>query len=88
MDPSGPLRCPVCRAKFRETRQCSRCGADLSVLMTLAEAAHRYRELARQAVRTGAFKKARGLAKQAQKFHATEKGRRIRLLTLWLEENG
>ena len=86
MDPSGPLHGPVCRAKFRETRQCSRCGADLSVLMTLAASAHRYRTNARNAIRAGNFKKASAQAKQAQEFHATEEGRRLRLLTRWLDE--
>ncbi len=37
----------VCGARFRETRLCSRCGADLSTLMYLVTMSHRLRERAR-----------------------------------------
>ncbi len=39
-------RCPVCRARFKGEAVCYRCGADLSVLLTIeAEAAAREREM-------------------------------------------
>ena len=39
-------RCPVCRARCKGDAVCYRCGADLSVLLTIeAEAAAREREM-------------------------------------------
>jgi hypothetical protein len=43
--------CPVCLARFRGTRECSRCGADLTMVMKLAARAWRLREAAREAIR-------------------------------------
>ncbi len=80
----GSLRCPVCRAKFRGTRECSRCGADLSGIMMLSARAQRYRADARKSIYALNFEKARELAATAQKEHATETGRRLLLLTAWL----
>lgn len=78
------FRCPVCKAKFRSTRECSRCGADLSILMTLAAEAQVCRENARKAIYSCDFQKAHVLAKKAQNLHKTEVGRRLLLLTSWL----
>ncbi|MBW1697386.1 MAG: hypothetical protein JRH18_17985 [Deltaproteobacteria bacterium] len=78
------LRCPVCRAAFRGTRRCSRCGADLTILMSLAATARLYREQARKAIESGDFQNAGRLAGKAQKMHATEHGRRLLLLSEWL----
>lgn len=36
-------RCPVCRARFRESVECRRCGADLEPLMLLLAGAHLFR---------------------------------------------
>ena len=77
-------RCPVCRAKFRGTRECSRCGADLSGIMMLSARAHLDRADARNSIYALNFQKARDLAARAQKEHATETGRRLLLLTSWL----
>jgi len=77
-------RCPVCRAKFRGTRECSRCGADLSGIMMLSARAQLYRADARKSIYALNFEKARDLAARAQKEHATETGRRLLLLTAWL----
>ncbi len=85
MDIKGSLRCPVCRAKFRGTRQCSRCGADLTGIMVLSTRAQRYREKARKSLYALNFEKARELAAAAQKEHATETGRGLLLLTSWLK---
>lgn len=79
------LRCPVCRAKFRGTRLCSRCGADLAPLMTLVERARRAREAARQAVSTDEPEAAVEAATQAQTWHATDRGMKLELLVRWLE---
>ena len=80
----GSLRCPVCRAKFRGTRECSRCGADLSGVMMLSAGAQLYRAVARKSIYALNFEKAREFAAAAQKEHATETGRRLLLLTSWL----
>jgi hypothetical protein len=86
MDAAGPLRCPVCKAGFRGTRTCSRCGADLSILITLTARAHQLREKARAAVFRRDYAHARALAAEAQKTHATKSGRKLVLLTEWLVE--
>jgi len=81
----APFRCPVCRAKFRSTRMCSRCGADLSILMKIVADARIFRKSAIDAIHSHDFKNAHDLAYRAQKLHQTEEGRRLFLLTSWLE---
>ena len=84
MDINESSRCPVCRAKFRGTRECSRCGADLSGIMMLSAGAQLHRADVRKSIYALNFEKARDLAARAQKEHATETGRRLLLLTAWL----
>ena len=84
MDKKETERCPVCRARFRGTRQCSRCGADLAAIMVLSLSAQRHRENARKSLYDLNFAKAHKLAAAAQKAHATESGRKLLLLTSWL----
>jgi len=76
--------CPVCRARFRGARECSRCGADLSMVMTLAASAWRMRRAAREAVSAGDFARARELASRAQEVCHTASGRRLEALSGWL----
>jgi predicted amidophosphoribosyltransferase len=85
MDLKESLRCPVCRAKFRGTRLCSRCGADLTGIMVISSRAQRYRATARKSLYALNFEKAHGLAATAQKEHATDSGRKLLLLTSWLK---
>ena len=86
MDINGSSsRCPVCRAKFRSTRQCSRCGADLTALMILSVRAQHCRVSARKSLFALEFEKAHEFAAAAQKEHATETGRKLLLLTSWLK---
>ncbi|CAB1082403.1 hypothetical protein D1AOALGA4SA_10024 [Olavius algarvensis Delta 1 endosymbiont] len=85
MQNKGPLRCPVCRAKFRGSRQCSRCGADLTGIMVLAARAQRRRVNARKSLYDLNFEKAHEHAAAAQREHATETGRKLLLLTSWLK---
>jgi hypothetical protein len=80
----GLMRCPVCRAKFRGSRQCSRCGADLGGIMILSARAQLYRANARKSLYALHFEKAHELAAAAQKTHATETGKKLLLLTSWL----
>lgn len=79
------FRCPVCRAKFRSRRECSRCGADLSIIMTIVAEAQICRKNAIRAIHSHDFQKAHVLATKSQNLHQTEAGRRLLLLTSWLE---
>jgi predicted amidophosphoribosyltransferase len=78
-------RCPVCQARFRGARICSRCGADLEPLMLLAVKAWQLRQAARQALDTGDVERALGLATEAQGIQGTESGEALRLLGAWLK---
>jgi hypothetical protein len=75
-------RCPVCQARFRGARICSRCGADLEPLMLLALKAWQLRQAARQALAAGDMERALGLATEAQSIQSTESGEKLRLLLL------
>jgi hypothetical protein len=78
-------RCPVCQARFRSARICSRCGADLEPLMLLAVKAWQLRQAARQAFDAGDVERALGLAIAAQGIQSTESGEALRLLGAWLK---
>jgi len=75
-------RCPVCQARFRGARICSRCGADLEPLMLLAVEAWQLRQAARQALAAGDAERALRLAIEAQGIQSTESGEALRLLLL------
>jgi predicted amidophosphoribosyltransferase len=77
-------RCPVCQARFRGARICSRCGADLEPLMLLTVKAWQLREAARQALGAGEVERALGLAIEAQGVQGTGNGEALRLLGAWL----
>lgn len=77
-------RCPVCQARFRGARTCSRCGADLTRPMLLAAEAWRMREQARAAILAGEFELGRGLAARAQEAKQTPAGTVLRALCEWL----
>ena len=66
--------CPVCRARFRGTASCSRCGADLTALMTIAASAFRLRQAARESLLEGDFDAALEFATEAQRTQRTEAG--------------
>lgn len=85
MEKKESMCCPVCRARFRGTRQCTRCGADLTGLMILSTKAQKNRIKARKSLLALNFEKAHQLAAAAQKEHATEAGRKLLLLTAWLK---
>ncbi len=76
--------CPVCRARFRGASLCSRCGADLTAVMTLAAAAWRLRRAARQALAADQFARVQELASQAQQVCSTPSGRGLEGLGRWL----
>ena len=76
--------CPVCRARFRGTTQCSRCSADLTVVMSLAASAWRLRRDARRALAAGDLASAGALAAQAESLCHTPAGQSLQSLTAWL----
>ena len=75
--------CPVCRAGFRGTAECPRCGADLTDLMSLAVRAWRLREAAREALAAEDWVSARELAGGAQRLHDTPAGRALLAVAGW-----
>ena len=77
-------RCPVCQARFRGSRLCSRCGADLEPLMCLTVRAWQLRQAARQAFNTGDLGRAQRLAIEAEGTQNTERGEALWLLSAWL----
>jgi predicted amidophosphoribosyltransferase len=87
---SDPLlsHCPVCKARFRGTRHCSRCGADLQPLMLLTVQAFQLRRAAREALYSGDYPSAHRLASQAQTVRSTAVGRHLLALSLWLASGG
>ena len=76
--------CPACGARFRGTRECSRCGADLGALMTLRTRAWQMREQARLALLSGDPAQALASAREAQGLCSTPRGRRLELVALAL----
>ena len=81
-------RCPVCQARFRGARICSRCGADLGPLMLLAVQAWQLRQAARLALDAGEVERALALASEAQGIQSTGSGEALRLLGAWLAKRG
>lgn len=77
-------RCPVCQARFRGARVCSRCGADLEPLMSLAAAAWQLRQAARSALEAGEYDQALRFAREAQQMQRTPKGEFLRAVSSWL----
>jgi len=78
-------RCPVCQARFRGARICSRCGAGLEPLMLLTVKAWQLRQAARQALATGDVERALGFAIEAQGVQGAGSGDALRLLSAWLK---
>ncbi len=73
-DLCSPAGCPVCRARFRGSPRCSRCGADLTALMLLAAHAYVLRQAARQSLRQSDYQAAMASAHAAQRLHSTAEG--------------
>jgi hypothetical protein len=75
-----PSCCPVCRARFRGSSLCSRCGADLTALMLLAAHAYVLRQSARQSLREGDCRAALASSQAAQRLHSTSEGSLLSLI--------
>jgi len=81
-DLGSPASCPVCRARFRGSSQCSRCGADLSPLMGLAVRAYALRQAARQLLKQGDCQAALTSVQAAQRLHRTPEGSLLNLVCI------
>ena len=78
------LQCPVCRARFRQQRLCSRCGADLSRLMTTAARAFLLRQASQEAICSGDIEGALELAHQSRELAETPQAAKLCVLLSWL----
>jgi len=76
--------CPVCRARFRGVTTCSRCGADLTTLMSLAAQSWRLRQAARQSLNQGDLDKAQAFAEEAESICHTPEGKSLLTLSVLL----
>ena len=74
----------MCRARFRGSRVCSRCGAELDRLMTLTVEAWKLRQQTRAAIRTADYAAAEQFATSAQALRATSEGAFLLGLARWL----
>ncbi len=81
------LRCPTCRALWRDTATCPRCGTDLTTLMRVVVRAWELREVVRAMLcASDRPVEALELARAACRLHTTPQGQR--LLALALLANG
>jgi predicted amidophosphoribosyltransferase len=74
------MRCPTCRAPWREEPECARCGSDLTPLMQLAAMAWRHRNAAAAALSAGRWDEALDHAAEANRLHRTEASDELLLL--------
>lgn len=63
-------RCPVCRARIKESETCRRCGADLSLLLQLDAWVQRYEQCAVRAVADGDFATAKRCCQRALRLNS------------------
>ena len=68
------MRCPTCRAPWREQPECSRCGSDLAPLMRLAAEAWRHRIAAAGSLACGRWRAALHHAREANRLQRTDAG--------------
>ena len=78
-------QCPVCKARFRSQRKCSRCGADLSRLMLVFARAYQLRCQTGRALREARYADAYEFASKAQNLHHTALGQKTMLVARVLD---
>lgn len=74
------MRCPTCRAPWREQPECSRCGSDLTPLMRLAAEAWRHRTAAAGFLAGERWSEALHHAREANRLQRTEAGTDLLLI--------
>lgn len=84
MSQQRELKCPVCRAAFRGDCVCSRCGADLSMLMLVAAKAYKLRQAAISQLAEGQLEAAHGRIRKSIKLMDSNISRKIENLCLFL----
>jgi hypothetical protein len=77
--------CPACGAGFRGTARCSRCGADLSVVMGIAAAAFLLRARARRLLIEGDLEAAAAVARGAERLDQSPAGEALVRVTSLLK---
>lgn len=80
------MTCPTCRAPWRETSECPRCGSDLAPLMRVCAAAWRHRRDAAAALAAGQWSDAIHHASEAQQLQRTDAGNDLVLLAYLLAQ--
>ena len=78
--------CPTCRAPWRETAECPRCGSDLAPVMLVAAAAFRHRRAAIAALAAGHDREALNHALEAMSLQRSESGGELAFLARLLAE--
>jgi hypothetical protein len=78
------FQCPVCHARFRNSRTCLRCGADLAPLLLLIDQAYQLRQQAKWALERGYVERAVEVAAEAENLCSAQNGHELWLLSSWL----
>ena len=74
---SGPLTCPVCRARVEQGPQCRRCRADLSLLFALDEQREQALAAAHRLAARGHWGRALAVAHGVEALRAGDDVRRL-----------
>jgi predicted amidophosphoribosyltransferase len=74
------MKCPTCRAPWREAPECPRCGSDLAPLMHVAAAAFHHRTAATEALAAGRWSEALHHASEANRLHRMKRGDELLLV--------
>ena len=74
------MRCPTCRAPWREQPECSRCGSDLTPLMHVSAEAWRHRTAAAALLAGERWSDALHHVREANRLHRTDAGDDLLLL--------
>lgn len=69
-----PLRCPVCRAPWKDADACYRCGSDLTLLRSIRDAALRLQYSAQESLRRGRLDEAEALVTAARALFTDRRG--------------
>lgn len=81
------LKCPVCRAAFRNDRTCSRCGADLTMLMLTTAKANLLKKRALTEIAGGSLENAKNLASQSLELKHSNSANKIKILAYLLSNH-
>jgi hypothetical protein len=80
-------KCPICRARVKDSAECGRCGLEFGPLLAAAEEARQLTGLAHAALRRQQTEKAHLYALRAIRIHATEETLKCLALTALASHN-